>query len=81
MAKSFTFPLKGSPAERISHARAEAQKAGATFNGDERSGHFNGHGVAGEYRTEGTQVVITINSKPFFAPWPMIESKLQSFFA
>ena len=81
MAQSFSFAFAGSPADRILHARAAAQNAGASFRGDERSGNFNGHGVVGDYRIDGTQVIITITSKPFYTPWPLIESKLRSFFA
>ena len=81
LAKSFIIAFSGSPQGRIHHAQAEAHKAGALFQGDETAGSFQGNGVAGEYHIEGGTVTITITSKPFYAPWSLIESKLRDFFA
>ena len=81
LAKSFIIAFSGSPQGRVHHAQAEAHKAGALFQGDETSGRFQGNGIAGEYRIEGGMVTVTITSKPFYAPWSLIESRLRSFFA
>lgn len=81
MAKSFTVALGGSPAVLVQKAQAVAREAGASFQGDEASGRFRGSGVVGQYRIEGGQMTITITSKPFYAPWSLVESKVRSFFA
>lgn len=81
MAKSFTVPFGGPQAALVQKAQAVAHEAGASFQGDEASGGFRGSGVVGEYRIEGGQVTITITSKPFYASWSLVESRVRSFFA
>jgi len=81
MAKSFTFPLTVSPDSLLAKAKAVAQEGGVSFVGDTTGGRFEGKGVQGEYRVEGTHVTVTILSKPFLAPWSVIEAKVRAFFA
>ena len=65
----------------VEKARKSAQDGGAEFSGDEKSGTFAGKGVKGRYVVEGDTVSVTIEKKPFPAPWMLVEKKIRAFFS
>jgi len=81
MSRTFRFQIPGNTEEFIRKARKIARENNAVIDGDSTRGSVAGSGVEGEYRIEGDTVVLTINKKPFFAPWMLVESKLNSFFS
>ena len=72
--------FSGDPKDVVAKARAAAEKHGATFTGDHVTGTFAGNGIAGGYTFNDKVVVVTIDSKPDFAPWPMVETAIRGFF-
>lgn len=44
------------------------------------AGTFSANGVAGRYRFTEKVVVVTVERKPDFAPWPMVETAIRGFF-
>ena len=50
------------------------------FAGDQNSGDFEALGVVGNYQFVAGNIHITITSKPFFYPWPVVETKIREFF-
>ena len=80
MSKTFRFSIPGKPEEFISKAREVARENNVAINGDSTRGSVAGSGAEGDYRVEGNTAVLTINKKPFFAPWWLVESELNNFF-
>jgi hypothetical protein len=80
MAKTFSVKISTSPEHLLQKASEIASRKGAKFRGDTSSGCFEGHGVAGEYQVEGNTMQVTINKKPFIAPWSVVESTVKGFF-
>lgn len=80
MAKTFRVKITTNPDDIIEKAARIASQKGAVFKGNASSGRFEGHGVSGEYEVEGDTMRVTINQKPFIAPWSLVESKVKSFF-
>jgi len=81
MSRTFTFPVAGDPAALLDQARVAAAQAGVALEGDEAEGAFEGNGVAGSYRVDGSSVVVTVERKPFIAPWGLVERTLREFFS
>lgn len=65
--------------ELITQVREKALQEGIDFEGDGRSGRFNGP-VSGTYVMEGNEVVISVAKKPFFISCEWIRSQIESFF-
>lgn len=80
MSRVIEVAFSGDPNAVVAKARAAAERHGATFAGDHTGGTFAGNGIAGRYRFTTSVVVVTIESKPDFAPWPMVEHAIRSFF-
>lgn len=80
MSKQFAIPMTGDPAALLARAKAAAAQGGIALEGDTEAGTFAGSGVEGAYRRDGTTMHVTIDKKPFFAPWSMVESRLRGFF-
>lgn len=80
MARVIEVAVSGDPVAIVTKAKGVAQRYGATFEGDHEAGRFSGNGISGRYRFGDRVVVVTIESKPDFAPWPMVESAIRGFF-
>ena len=61
----------------LTRARRAAIENDADFKGNETSGSFSASGVKGVYRMEGEIVTVTVTEKPFYVPWPLVESELK----
>lgn len=81
MAKSFEIAITSAPEEILAKVKKVAAEHGADFTGDATSGRFSGSGVEGEYRIEDGKAIVTVTSKPFIAPWSMVESTIRQFFS
>lgn len=80
MSRVIEVAFTGDPDAVVNKAKATAQRHGAEFTGDRFAGKFSGNGIAGHYRFAGQVVVVTIESKPEMAPWPMVETAIRGFF-
>ncbi len=82
MAKCFSYDLPEGidTGEMIDKAKVIAEKNGAVLDGDSQSGIFHGHGVEGDYKISNNTINITVNKKPFIAPWKMVASQLEELF-
>ena len=63
-------------------AKAAIEKQDGHFTGDEESGNFDvtvmGNTIAGSYTSDGKELAIIIDTKPFFIPCEMVESFLKT---
>lgn len=80
MTKSFTVKLNRDPNELLALARHKASAKGFQFDGDENTGRFQGAGFRAIYHIRGDLLSITVLQKPFFVPWPLIQSSIFSHF-
>ena len=80
MSRVIEVPFTGDPDAVVTKAKTAAQKHGAEFTGDRFAGKFAGNGIEGHYRFAGQVVVVTVENKPDFAPWPLVESAIRGFF-
>lgn len=80
MSHVIEVAFSGDPQAVVDRARGAAQRNGAVFEGDRFAGKFSANGVAGHYRFTETVVVVTVESKPDFAPWPLVETAIRGFF-
>lgn len=80
MSRVIEVVVKGDPKAIITKAKGVARKYGATFEGDHVAGTFAGNGIEGGYTFGERVVVVTIDKKPEFAPWPMVEHAIRGFF-
>jgi uncharacterized protein (DUF697 family) len=80
MSRVIEVPFSGDANAVVSKARGAAERHGAVFEGDHVAGKFSGNGITGHYRFTETVVIVTIESKPDFAPWPFVEKAIRSFF-
>jgi hypothetical protein len=76
MPRTFNLISVEAPGTLVARARRAAFENGADFRGNEASGSFSASGVKGVYRMEGKVVSVTITEKPFYVPWPLVESEL-----
>jgi len=81
MSRSTTAKLPYSPDEMLEKARKTAKKAGILFEGDEKTGIFEGKGFGGHYRIVDDQVTLTVTKKPIVMPWKVVESALEKIFS
>jgi uncharacterized protein (DUF697 family) len=70
----------GDPKIVVDKARAATERHGGVFSGDHVAGTFSGNGIEGHYRFGDAVVVVTIEKKPEFAPWPIVETAIRGFF-
>ena len=80
MSRVIEVPFSGDPKAAATKAKTVAEKYGATFSSDDKGGKFAGNGIDGHFRFADKVVVVTIENKPDFAPWPMVESAIRGFF-
>lgn len=78
-AFEFALPAGSSAAQVLARARAQAQGAGITLEGDERAGRFEG-AASGTYEVVGQVLRVEVARKPAFVPWGLVESTLQRLF-
>jgi hypothetical protein len=80
---NFSIEFQGPATDIVAKMKSEIQKQGGTFNGDDAAGSFSvkvlGSTIAGSYTIAGSQINITIDSKPFFVSCSQIESFLKSY--
>jgi hypothetical protein len=82
MSTNFSIPLNGrDPSTLLEKAKAEAASHSFTFSGDDHSGNFAGKGVSGAYAVSQSDVVVSIDKKPFFLPMSVIESAVNELFS
>lgn len=77
MPRTFNVVSTQNPSTLLARARRAAAENNADFRGTETSGSFSGSGVKGDYRMGGNVVTVTVTQKPFFVPWPVLESALK----
>lgn len=80
MSRVIEVAVTGDPKAIVTKAKTVASKYGAVFEGDHVAGTFAGNGIEGRYEFKPKLVVVTIERKPDFAPWPMVESAIRGFF-
>ena len=80
MTRVIEISFTGDPQAVVDKAREAAERHGAVFAGDRFAGTFSGNGIEGHYRFGEQAVTVTIENKPEFAPWPMVESAIRGFF-
>jgi hypothetical protein len=82
MACSFSIPFTGSSSDVLSRAKSAVQGQGGAFKGNENSGAFEvtvfGSAIRGSYQVSGQNLLISIDSKPFFVPCNTIEGFLRN---
>jgi hypothetical protein len=82
MACNFSIPFSGSPIDVLGKAKSAVQNQGGAFKGDETSGIFQisimGSAIKGSYIVSGSDLNITIDSKPFLIPCNTIEGFLRN---
>lgn len=79
MAKSFRIIMTVPIEALLLKSKESAEQNAVMFTGDTTSGSFQGRNFAGEYRTEGETLFITLSQKPFFIPWSVAEAKVREF--
>jgi hypothetical protein len=77
MSRTFSMVSAQDPGALLTRARRVATNNNATFSGNETAGSFSGSGFKGLYKMNGKSVTVTITQKPFYAPWPLVESELE----
>ena len=81
-ACNFKIPFTGESTALLNKAKAAIEKQGGDFSGNDQSGKFSvtamGNTIAGSYIVEGKDMVMTIDTKPFFISCDMVESFLKS---
>ena len=80
MPRTFKFTLSIDASEVVAEAKKVARENGANFSGNERYGTFSGRGVEGKYQIQDNFAEVTIDKKPFFVPWGLVERKVREFF-
>jgi hypothetical protein len=81
MQRRFSYTISGDPDQYLAKAEKSAAEAGADFSGDASSGRFSARGVHGRYSVSGKTVEVMIEKRPSLAPWGIVESALDKFFA
>jgi hypothetical protein len=81
MAQTYTFAIPDgtSPEALLDKAKTEGRSKGIAFSGDTTRGQFKGP-AEGTYAVDGRTLVITVEKKPGFVPWGMIEKALKGLF-
>ena len=82
MSCSFSIPFSGPSSEVLTRAKAAVQNQGGAFKGNENAGAFEisafGSAIRGSYTVSGQNLLISIDSKPFFLPCNTIEGFLRN---
>jgi len=80
MSRTLEIDLTADAEIVVEKARLAAKKYGAEFTGDRFAGRFSGNSIEGHYKIDGKIAHVTIEKKPDFAPWPMVEKAIRGFF-
>lgn len=82
MSRTLEITLTADADVVVEKAREAAKKYGAEFTGDRFAGRFSGNSIEGHYTIDGDgrTARVTIERKPDFAPWPMVENAIRGFF-
>lgn len=80
MSRTLEIELTADAETVVAKAREAAKKYGAEFTGDRFAGRFSGNSIEGHYKIDGKTAHVTIEKKPDFAPWPMVEKAIRGFF-
>lgn len=92
MARTFAFPLSKEAIARLRGSAdrvvRDAAQAGVTIkpllqppNKVLTGGAFSNDSISGTFALSDEAVVVTVDKKPFIAPWGLIESRLREVFA
>jgi hypothetical protein len=83
--QTYTFTIRGDPAQKLQRIKALAAQKGVSFNGDLNRGNFAGGisllgmGIRGTYAIQGNMIAVTVIEKPASYSWDQIESQLRGF--
>ena len=80
MAKTFKFYSNIPPEHLLARAQRLAAEHGAVLNGDHTCGSLSASGAEGLYWVCGNVVTVEVSKKPFYAPWGVVEKKIEAFF-
>ena len=80
MARTYTVGIPGAPEKFIARARKVAKENKAVVKGDNLRGSVSVIGIRGSYRVEKKKAFLTIEKKPFFIPWRLLEKEVSKFF-
>ncbi len=82
MAQTFTFDI--APGKSVDEILAKAREAGRgkgiALVGDATKGTFQG-AAQGSYSVQDRRLTVTVEKKPVFVPWMMIENALRDVFS
>ena len=65
----------------LAYARAEAKRAGVSFDGNDRHGHGQGRGFKAIYTVHANCIEFTILDNPFWAPASMVQDAIKKYCA
>lgn len=74
------LPAGKDPGELLARAKAEGKSKGIALVGDIHTGTFKGT-ADGSYVMEDGKITVTVDRKPGFVPWGVVESALKGLFA
>jgi hypothetical protein len=81
-ACNFTISFTGTATDFTENIKTKVQNQGGTFNGDEAAGSFGlsllGSTISGSYTTEGSEMNIIIDHKPFLISCSQIQKYLEN---
>ena len=80
MAHEFLITKPGNLSETLLRISKVFKDSGTKFEGDEKSGTFNGQGVEGSYMVGESSIKIIIAKKPLIASNSMVEGKIRGYF-
>ncbi|GHV81768.1 hypothetical protein AGMMS49991_03260 [Spirochaetia bacterium] len=76
----FSFELNKELSTALQKADQDIRKNGGKFNGNDKSGTFEGKGIKGNYSITGKTVNITIMQKPLLIKDDKIKSEILNYF-
>ena len=82
MAQTYTFPIPAGVTidALLERVKATAKSKNIAFVGDVASGSFKGV-AQGTYKVDAGNIVVSVDKKPGFVPWGMVESALKDLFS
>jgi hypothetical protein len=80
MARTFSIDTAASPSLLLERARRAARANGVLLVGNEGSGRFSHRMLRGNYRRQGSTVIVTITYKHRLVPWSVLEGRLRGLF-
>jgi hypothetical protein len=82
MPQTYTFPLPpgSKPEALLARAKEQGKGKGIVLVGDVTKGSFKGT-ADGSYVMSDGSITITVDKKPGFVPWAIVEGALRDLFA